>query len=146
MRWKSQDFEAEEEQASPPAWSGASWTNLAMAGRDKKKKSRSDISETLEACITEHWHSGDVWVYCGFPSFLPFRPKYLVVNADEGEPGTCKDREIMRHDPHKLIEGCLVAGRAMGARAAYIYIRGEFYNESSNLQVHKFTDVWLVDP
>ena len=43
-------------------------------------------------------------------------PKYLVVNADEGEPGTCKDREIMRHDPHKLVEGCLVAGRAMGAR------------------------------
>lgn len=64
-----------------------------------------------------------------------FRPKYLVVNADEGEPGTCKDREIMRNDPHKLVEGCLVAGRAMGARAAYIYIRGEFYNESSNLQV-----------
>ena len=45
------------------------------------------------------------------------RPKYLVVNADEGEPGTCKDREIMRHDPHKLVEGCLVAGMAMGARA-----------------------------
>lgn len=67
--------------------------------------------------------------------FSCFRPKYLVVNADEGEPGTCKDREIMRHDPHKLVEGCLVAGRAMGARAAYIYIRGEFYNESSNLQV-----------
>lgn len=64
-----------------------------------------------------------------------FRPKYLVVNADEGEPGTCKDREIMRNDPHKLVEGCLIAGRAMGARAAYIYIRGEFYNESSNLQV-----------
>ena len=41
----------------------------------------------------------------------------MVVNADEGEPGTCKDREIMRHDPHKLIEGCLVAGSAMGARA-----------------------------
>lgn len=58
-----------------------------------------------------------------------------MVNADEGEPGTCKDREIMRNDPHKLVEGCLVAGRAMGARAAYIYIRGEFYNESSNLQV-----------
>lgn len=45
------------------------------------------------------------------------RPRYLVVNADEGEPGTCKDREIMRHDPHKLIEGCLVAGRGIGARA-----------------------------
>lgn len=63
------------------------------------------------------------------------RPKYLVVNADEGEPGTCKDREIMRHDPHKLVEGCLIAGRAMGARAAYIYIRGEFYNEASNMQL-----------
>merc|ERR1712176_1230038 len=78
----------------------------------------------------------------GFPSGLKWsfmnkpddgRPKYLVVNADEGEPGTCKDREIMRHDPHKLIEGCLVAGSAMGARAAYIYIRGEFYHETSNL-------------
>lgn len=57
------------------------------------------------------------------------------MNADEGEPGTCKDREIMRHDPHKLVEGCLVAGRAMGARAAYIYIRGEFYNEASNMQL-----------
>jgi NADH:ubiquinone oxidoreductase subunit F (NADH-binding) len=57
----------------------------------------------------------------------------LVVNADEGEPGTCKDRDIMRHDPHKLIEGCLVAGYAMGATAAYIYVRGEFYNETSNL-------------
>ncbi|KAL7678120.1 hypothetical protein ACOME3_004349 [Neoechinorhynchus agilis] len=49
------------------------------------------------------------------------RPKYLVVNADEGEPGTCKDREIMRHDPHKLIEGCLIAGAAMKARAGGIY-------------------------
>lgn len=63
------------------------------------------------------------------------RPKYLVINADEGEPGTCKDREIMRHDPHKLIEGCLIAGKAMGARAAYIYIRGEFYNEATNMQL-----------
>ncbi len=52
---------------------------------------------------------------------LFFRPRYLVVNADEGEPGTCKDREIMRHDPHKLVEGCLVAGRSMGARAGEKY-------------------------
>ncbi|XP_076332286.1 NADH dehydrogenase (ubiquinone) 51 kDa subunit [Tachypleus tridentatus] len=80
----------------------------------------------------------------GFPTGMkwgfmnkPFdgRPKYLVVNADEGEPGTCKDREIMRHDPHKLIEGCLIAGCSMHARAAYIYIRGEFYNEASNMQI-----------
>jgi NADH-quinone oxidoreductase subunit F len=68
----------------------------------------------------------------GFPtglkwSFMPKtseRPCYLVVNADESEPGTCKDRDIIRHDPHKLVEGCLVAGFAMGACAAYIYIRG----------------------
>ncbi|KPP79233.1 NADH dehydrogenase-like, partial [Scleropages formosus] len=77
--------------------------------------------------------TGMKWSFMNKPN--DGRPKYLVVNADEGEPGTCKDREIMRHDPHKLVEGCLVAGRAMGARAAYIYIRGEFYNESSNLQV-----------
>jgi NADH-quinone oxidoreductase subunit F len=79
----------------------------------------------------------------GFPSglkwsFMPKqsdgRPSYLVVNADESEPGTCKDRDIIRHDPHKLIEGCLVAGFAMGAVAAYIYIRGEFFNEARNLQ------------
>lgn len=76
--------------------------------------------------------TGMKWSFMNKPS--DGRPKYLVVNADEGEPGTCKDREIMRHDPHKLIEGCLVAGRAMGACAAYIYIRGEFYNEASNLQ------------
>jgi NADH-quinone oxidoreductase subunit F len=79
----------------------------------------------------------------GFPtgmkwSFMPKvsdgRPAYLVVNADESEPGTCKDRDIMRHDPHKLIEGCLIASFAMGAHAAYIYIRGEYYNEALNLQ------------
>jgi NADH-quinone oxidoreductase subunit F len=80
----------------------------------------------------------------GFPagmkwSFMPAdnrrdeRPHYLVVNADESEPGTCKDREILRYDPHVLIEGCLVAGFAMGANAAYIYIRGEFFSEASHL-------------
>ena len=77
--------------------------------------------------------SGLKWSFMNKPS--DGRPKFLVVNADEGEPGTCKDREIMRHDPHKLVEGCLVAGRAMGARSAYIYIRGELYNEASNMQV-----------
>ena len=78
----------------------------------------------------------------GFPtglkwSFMPKetdgRPSYLVVNADEGEPGTCKDRDMMRHDPHKLIEGCLIAGFAMRAVAAYIYIRGEFVEEADTL-------------
>jgi NADH-quinone oxidoreductase subunit F len=80
----------------------------------------------------------------GFPtgmkwSFMPKastdgRPSYLVVNADESEPGTCKDRDIIRHDPHKLIEGCLIAGFAMGAVAGYIYIRGEYFNESQVLE------------
>ncbi|MCH1465012.1 MAG: NADH-quinone oxidoreductase subunit NuoF [Alphaproteobacteria bacterium] len=79
----------------------------------------------------------------GFPtglkwSFMPkevgLRPHYLVVNADESEPGTCKDRDIIRHEPHKLVEGCLVAGFAMRAHAAYIYIRGEFFNEGKVLQ------------
>ena len=79
----------------------------------------------------------------GFPtglkwSFMPkeigARPHYLVVNADESEPGTCKDRDIIRHEPHKLLEGCVVAGFAMRADVAYIYIRGEFYNEYKVLQ------------
>ena len=79
----------------------------------------------------------------GFPtglkwSFMPKqntgKPHYLVVNADDSEPGTCKDHEIIRHEPHKLVEGCLVAGFAMRAQAAYIYIRGEFYNEALHLQ------------
>ena len=71
-------------------------------------------------------------------SFMPKespRPHYLVVNADEGEPGTCKDRDIMRHDPHKLVEGCLIGSFAIGAHACYIYIRGEFAGEASNLQL-----------
>ncbi len=78
----------------------------------------------------------------GFPtglkwSFMPkndSRPSYLAVNADESEPGTCKDREIMRHDPHLLIEGALLAGFAMRAHTAYIYIRGEFIAEREILQ------------
>ncbi len=79
----------------------------------------------------------------GFPtglkwSFMPKqsdgRPHYLVVNADESEPGTCKDREIMRHDPHLLVEGCLIASFAMGANTAYIYVRGEFIRERERLE------------
>ncbi|KAI9028967.1 NADH dehydrogenase flavoprotein 1 [Phycomyces nitens] len=76
--------------------------------------------------------TGLKWSFMNKP--LDGRPRYLVINADEGEPGTCKDREILRGDPHKLIEGCLIAGSAMKANAAYIYIRGEFYQEASHLQ------------
>ncbi|MEZ5907423.1 MAG: NADH-quinone oxidoreductase subunit NuoF [Hyphomicrobiaceae bacterium] len=79
----------------------------------------------------------------GFPtglkwSFMPKqsdgRPSYLVVNADESEPGTCKDREILRHDPHLLVEGCLLASFAMRANTCFIYVRGEFIRERERLQ------------
>ncbi|KAF4607852.1 NADH dehydrogenase [ubiquinone] flavoprotein 1, mitochondrial [Pleurotus pulmonarius] len=120
----------------------------------KGAQSRGDWHKTKDILL-----KGDSWIIqtmkdsglrgrggAGFPSGLKWsfmnkpgwekdpRPRYLVVNADEGEPGTCKDREIMRGDPHKLIEGCLVAGRGMNATAAYIYIRGEFYQEASHVQ------------
>ncbi|MDE2184761.1 MAG: NADH-quinone oxidoreductase subunit NuoF [Alphaproteobacteria bacterium] len=80
----------------------------------------------------------------GFPTGLkwsfmpkqvhPDRPHYLVVNADESEPGTCKDRDILRNDPHTLVEGCVVAGFAMRAHVAYVYVRGEFIREREALQ------------
>jgi len=79
----------------------------------------------------------------GFPSGLKYsfmpkvsdgRPSYLVINGDESEPGTCKDREILRRDPHKLVEGALIVGFAMRARAAYIYVRGEFWVEGNQLE------------
>lgn len=93
----------------------------------------------------------------GFPSglkwsFMPKktdgRPSFLVVNADESEPGTCKDREILRKEPHKLIEGSLLAGFAMRARACYIYIRGEFFNEAVILDraVKEAYDAGLLGP
>ncbi|MES2607477.1 MAG: NADH-quinone oxidoreductase subunit NuoF [Pseudomonadota bacterium] len=61
-------------------------------------------------------------------------PVYLVINADESEPGTCKDRDILRNEPHKLLEGALIAAVGIGANVGYIYIRGEYYNESVALQ------------
>ena len=92
----------------------------------------------------------------GFPtglkwSFMPKesrdgRPSFLVINADESEPGSCKDREILRHDPHKLVEGALVAGFAMRARAAYIYVRGEYIREAEVLQaaIHQAYEAGLI--
>ena len=93
----------------------------------------------------------------GFPtgmkwSFMPKqtdgRPAYLVVNADESEPGTCKDRDIIRHDPHKLIEGSLLASVGMGVHHCYIYIRGEFFNEALALEraIQEAYDAGLVGP
>ncbi|CCH44717.1 NADH dehydrogenase (ubiquinone) flavoprotein 1 [Wickerhamomyces ciferrii] len=120
----------------------------------KSAQKRGDWYKTKELVL-----KGDSWLIdqikksglrgrggAGFPSGMKWSfmnppgweknpgPRYVVINADEGEPGTCKDREIMRKEPHKLIEGCLLSGRAMNATAAYIYIRGEFYDEYLILQ------------
>ena len=77
-------------------------------------------------------------------SFMPkslTRRHYLVINADEGEPGTCKDRDIIRNEPHKLLEGCLIAGYSIGAKVCYIYIRGEF-NEEINILSKAIDDAY----
>lgn len=79
----------------------------------------------------------------GFPtgkkwSFLPQKstsPHYLVINADESEPGTCKDREILRNEPHKLVEGALLAGFAIRSNVGYIYVRGEYFREAERLSL-----------
>jgi NADH-quinone oxidoreductase subunit F len=76
--------------------------------------------------------TGLKWTF--MPKKVGERPHYLVVNADESEPGTCKDREILRHDPHLLIEGCLIASYAMRAHACYVYIRGEYIREREVLE------------
>ncbi|MFZ1990618.1 MAG: NADH-quinone oxidoreductase subunit NuoF [Alphaproteobacteria bacterium] len=75
---------------------------------------------------------GTKWGF--IPAEAPKLPVYLVVNADESEPGTCKDRDIMRHDPQLLIEGCMVACFAIAAHTCFIYIRGEFIRERQQLQ------------
>jgi len=76
--------------------------------------------------------TGMKWSF--MPKEVKDRPHYLVVNADESEPGTCKDREIMRHDPHLLIEGCLIASYSMQAHACYIYLRGEYVLERERME------------
>ena len=78
----------------------------------------------------------------GFPTGLkwsftrpsPITPKYIVCNADEGEPGTIKDRYIMEGDPHRVLEGMAIAGYAVGASVGYIYCRGEYYLSMYRLQ------------
>src|SRR5215470_16858591 len=121
------------------------WTLKGARARGLWDRTKDILSRGPEALVDEMKRSGlrgrgGAGFSTGLKwSFMPKevkdRPHYLVVNADESEPGTCKDREIMRHDPHLLIEGCLIASYAMQAHACYIYIRGEFYNEAVNLQV-----------
>jgi NADH-quinone oxidoreductase subunit F len=120
------------------------WRLTAARARGDWDDTKALLTRTQDAIIQEMKDSGlRGRGGAGFPtgmkwSFMPKEPKpgkpsFLVINADESEPGSCKDREIMRHDPHKLIEGALVAGYAMRARAAYIYIRGEYIREAETL-------------
>ena len=120
------------------------WRLSAARQRGDWDDTKAILSKTQDDIITEVKNSGlRGRGGAGFPtgmkwSFMPKeskdgRPSFLVINADESEPGSCKDREIIRHDPHKLIEGALIAGYAMRARAAYIYIRGEYIREAEVL-------------
>jgi NADH-quinone oxidoreductase subunit F len=115
------------------AQSRGDWSNtkaLLALGRDEIIKQVKDSG--LRGRGGAGFSTGMKWSF--MPKASDGRPSYLVVNADEGEPGTCKDRDMMRHDPHKLIEGCLIGGFAIGAVAAYIYIRGEFRVEGDHLE------------
>ena len=109
------------------------WSNT----RELLKKTPDEIVELVKASGLRGrggagFSTGLKWSF--MPKEVTDRPHYLIVTADESEPGTCKDREIMRNDPHKLVEGCLIGGYAIRACAAFIYIRGEFYNEAQKLQ------------
>jgi NADH-quinone oxidoreductase subunit F len=77
----------------------------------------------------------------GFPAGMKWsflakndKPRYLCINADEGEPGTYKDRLLMENDPHQLIEGCIVSSYAINCRTCYIYVRGEFHQAKATLE------------
>jgi NADH-quinone oxidoreductase subunit F len=120
------------------------WTLKGARARGQWDGTKEILARGPEAIVDEMKKSGlRGRGGAGFPtglkwSFMPKevkdRPHYLVVNADESEPGTCKDRDIMRNDPHHLVEGCLIASFAMRVHTAYIYVRGEFIRERERLQ------------
>jgi NADH-quinone oxidoreductase subunit F len=130
------------------------FTNLyGDFGRDvQSAKTRGDWKDTKEIIAKgKDWIINEVKLSelrgrggAGFPTGMkwsfapkevkPGRPHYLVINADESEPGTCKDRDILRFEPQKLIEGCLIASYAVNANTCYVYIRGEYIAESKILQ------------
>ncbi|MDF3033883.1 MAG: NADH-quinone oxidoreductase, subunit [Alphaproteobacteria bacterium] len=104
--------------------------NLLARGRDWI------IEELDRSCLRGRggagFPTGKKWSF--MPKVSDGRPSYFVINADESEPGTCKDRDILRYEPHKLIEGSLLGSFAIGAPVAYIYVRGEYVREAKILQ------------
>ncbi len=104
--------------------------SLIALGRDKI------IEETKNSGLRGRggagFSTGMKWSF--MPKEVKDRPHFLVINADESEPGTCKDRDILRFDPHRLLEGILVSSFAVQAHASYIYIRGEFVYEAKVLE------------
>ncbi len=143
------DFLSDKDRIFTNVYGFQDWGLKAAKKRGDWDKTKDLIARGNDAIIEEMKASGlRGRGGAGFPtglkwSFMPKeapkdksgnpRPSFLVINADESEPGSCKDREILRHDPHKLIEGALIAGFAMRARAAYIYIRGEYIREAETM-------------
>ncbi len=114
-----------------------------LANMDGYKAAKKVITEMTPDAVIEEVKKANIRGRggAGFPmgmkwSFIPKnseKPKYLVVNADESEPGTCKDRQLMRYTPHVLIEGIVIGSYAIGCKHAYIYIRGEYVREAELL-------------
>lgn len=109
------------------------WDNTAqLLGKGPETLIQDVTASGLRGRGGAGFSTGKKWSFIPKPDGI--RPHYLVINADESEPGACKDREILRNEPHKLLEGCLIAGSAIGAHRAYIYIRGEYVYEARRME------------
>ena len=134
----------EEDKIFKNLYNDLGWTLEESLKRSDWLKTKDIISKGREWIINEikiselrgrggaGFPTGVKWSFA--PKNIGSRPHYLVINADESEPGTCKDRDIMRFEPQKLIEGCLITSFAVNAHTCYIYIRGEYFNEGKRLQ------------
>ena len=104
----------------------STWKNILTKSVDKKDLIEAVIKSGLRGRGGAGFSTGRKWSFINQDSD---ETKYLVCNADESEPGTCKDRDILRYNPHALIEGMLIASYAIGAETAYCYLRGEFIDD-----------------
>ncbi len=102
------------------------WRNILKSLPEKKQIINTVIESGLRGRGGAGFSTGKKWNFIDQDSS---KVKYLVCNADESEPGTCKDRDILRYNPHALIEGMLIASYAIGAEISYCYLRGEFIDD-----------------